>query len=123
VPKTSKESTPITMDFEIAEDRECQLDDLTVNFTTIRQDHDLAPMLASLPGGMCQCPHWGYISKGSMTVTYADRQEVYEAGDAFYMTPGHTPAATAGSEFVMFSPSDLFAATNEAIAKAMQGAH
>jgi len=45
--KASKETTPTTMDFEIAEDRSCELEDFTVNFVTIRQDHDLAPMLAS----------------------------------------------------------------------------
>ena len=117
--KASKETTPTTMDFEIAEDRSCQLDDFTVNFVTIRQDHDLAPMLAVLPGGMCQCPHWGVITKGRMTVRYGDREEVFEAGDAFYMTPGHTPAAEAGTEFIQFSPTDLLAATEAAIAKGM----
>ena len=89
--KASKATTPTTMDFEIAEDRSCELDDFTVNFVTIRQDHDLAPMLASLPGGMCQCPHWGVMTKGRMTVRYADREEVFEAGDAFYMPPGPHP--------------------------------
>jgi hypothetical protein len=108
------------MDFEVAEDRSCELADLTVNFVTIRQDHDLAPMLASLPGGMCQCPHWGFMTKGRMTASYADRDEVFEAGDAFYMTPGHTAAAQAGAEFVQFSPTDLLAATEAAIAKGMQ---
>ena len=117
--KASKETTPTTMDFEIAEDRSCQLDDFTVNFVTIRQDHDLAPMLAVLPGGMCQCPHWGVITKGRMTVRYGDREEVFEAGDAFYMTPGHTPAAEAGTEFIQFSPTDLLAETEAAIAKGM----
>ena len=117
--KASKETTPTTMDLEIAEDRSCQLDDFTVNFVTIRQDHDLAPMLAVLPGGMCQCPHWGVITKGRMTVRYGDREEVFEAGDAFYMTPGHTPAAEAGTEFIQFSPTDLLAATEAAIAKGM----
>ena len=122
MPKTSRETTPIRMDFEIAEDRACDLADYTVNFVTIRQSHDLAPMLASLPGGVCQCPHWGVMIKGRMTVTYADRKEVFEAGDAFYMTPGHTPAAEAGSEFIQFSPKDLLATTEAAIAKAMQHA-
>ena len=120
--KASKATTPTTMDFEIAEDRSCELEDLTVNFVTIRKDHDLAPMLAVLPGGMCQCPHWGVVSKGRLTVSYADRVEVIEAGDAFYMTPGHTAAAEAGSEFVQFSPTDLLAATTAAIAKGMQDA-
>ncbi|MFA5884925.1 MAG: cupin domain-containing protein [Acidimicrobiia bacterium] len=108
------------MDFEIAEDRSCDLDDYTVNFVTIRQTHDLAPMLAGLPGGLCHCPHWGVMTKGQMTVTYPDRQEVLEAEDAFYMPPGHTPAADAGAEFIMFSPAELLAATEAAIAKGMQ---
>ena len=122
MPKAAKETTPTTMDFEIAEDRSCELDGFTVNFVTIRQSHDLAPMLAGLPGGKCQCPHWGVITKGRMTVSYADREEVYEAGDAFYMSPGHTPAAEAGTEFVQFSPTDLLNETEAAIAKAMQNA-
>jgi len=120
--RAAKETTPTTMDFEIAEDRSCQLDDYTVNFVTIRLAHDLAPMLASLPGGMCRCPHWGIVTKGRMTVTYADRQEVFEAGDAYYMPPGHTPACDADTEFVMFSPTDLLAETEAAIAKGMQAA-
>src|SRR3954462_12376495 len=100
--KTSKATTPTKLDIDIVEDRACELDDFTVNFVTIRKDHDLAPMLAGLPGGMCQCPHWGVITKGRMTVRYADREEVFEAGDAFYMPPGHAPAAVAGTEFVQF---------------------
>lgn len=120
--KTSKATTPVTMDLEIGEDRSCELEGYTVNFVTIRQSHDLAPMLASLPGGMCHCPHWGLVTKGRMTVTYPDHTEVIEAGDAYYMPPGHTPAAEAGSEFVMFSPADLLAETEAAIAKGMQNA-
>lgn len=118
--KASKETAATKMDFEIAEDRSCELEDFTVDFVTIRQDHDLAPMLAALPGGMCQCPHWGVMAKGRMTVRYVDREEVVEAGDAFYMPPGHTAAAEAGAEFIQFSPTDLLAETEAAIAKGMQ---
>ena len=70
VGKASKATSPTRVDMEIAEDRGCQLEDFTVNFVTIRQDHDLAPMLAALPGGMCQCPHWGVMTKGRMTARY-----------------------------------------------------
>jgi hypothetical protein len=120
--KASKQTTPTKMDFEVAEERSCELEDYTVSFVTIRQDHDLAPMLASLPGGMCHCPHWGVMTKGRMTATYADGEEVFEAGDAFYMSPGHTAAAEAGAEFVQFSPTDLLVETEAAIAKGMQQA-
>ena len=118
--KASRATAPTRVDMDIAEDRGCELEDFTVNFVTIRQDHDLAPMLAALPGGMCQCPHWGVMTKGRVTARYPDRDEVFEAGDAFYMPPGHTAAAAAGSEFVQFSPTDLLAATEAAIAAAMQ---
>ena len=63
------------------------------DFVTIRQSHSLAPLLLGLPGNSCQCPHWGYLLAGKITVSYADREETYEAGDAFYITPGHVPAA------------------------------
>ena len=38
--------------------------------------------------------------------TFADgREEIYEAGDAYYAPPGHLPYLYAGSEVVEFSPS------------------
>jgi len=117
--RAAKDTTPVTMDIEVVEDRSCELEDFTVNFVTMHQGHDLAPMLAGLPDGRCQCPHWGILTKGRMTVRYADHEEVIEAGDAFYMPPGHTPAADAGTELIQFSPTDLLAATEAAIAKAM----
>ena len=43
-----------------AEDRTDHFDGYTVNFTSIREDSDLAPLLKGLPGDSCQCPHWGY---------------------------------------------------------------
>jgi quercetin dioxygenase-like cupin family protein len=48
---------------------------------------------------------------GKITVSYADREETYEAGDAFYMPPGHVPAAEAGTEFIQFSPTEQLAET------------
>lgn len=120
MPKASKESITEIKDFGVAEDRPGYLDGYTVNFVSIRQDHDLAPMLRGLPGGRCSCPHWGYVVKGRMVVRYADREEAYEAGDAFYMPPGHTPAAEAGSEFIQFSPSDQLQEVEAAIMRHIQ---
>jgi hypothetical protein len=92
---------------------------------SILAGHDLGLMLAGLPGGRCSCPHWGYVVQRELTVRYGDREEVIGAGEAFYMPPGHVPAATAGSEFVQFSPTDQLQAVEAEIAKAiaqMQGA-
>jgi len=120
MPKVSKESVTEVRDYGVAEDRTGDLDGYTVNFVSIRQDHDLAPMLSGLPGGRCSCPHWGYVIKGRMIVRYADHEEVCEAGDAFYMPPGHAPAAEAGTEFIQISPSDQLQEVEAAVVKAMQ---
>ena len=56
-------------------------------------------------------PALGYLLAGTLTVSYADREETYQAGDAFYMTPGHVPAAEAGTEFIQFSPAEQLAQT------------
>jgi hypothetical protein len=120
MPKVSKETTANVADFGVAEDRSSDVDGYTINFVSIRQSHDLAPMLKSLPGGNCSCPHWGYLFKGRMIVRYGDHEEVIEAGDAFYMSPGHAPEAEAGTEFVQFSPAEELATTEAAIVKGMQ---
>ena len=120
MPKVSKESVTEVRDYGVAEDRTGDMDGYTVNFVSIRQDHDLAPMLSGLPGGRCSCPHWGYVIKGRMIVRYADHEEVCETGDAFYMPPGHAPAAEAGTEFIQISPSDQLQEVEAAVVKAMQ---
>ena len=120
MPSTSASTATKVADYGVAEDRSAELDGYAVNFVTIKQTHDLAPMLAALPGGNCSCPHWGYVFKGSLTVRYADHEETFQAGDAFYMPPGHAPAAEAGTELLQVSPADKLAEVDAAIAAAMQ---
>ena len=82
-------------------------------------------MLRGLPGDRCTCPHWGYVIGGRVTFTFADHAETFEAGDGFYVGPGHTPATEAGTEFVIVSPEDLMAPVNEVLERnlaAMQSA-
>jgi uncharacterized RmlC-like cupin family protein len=63
--------------------------------------------MKGLPDARCQCPHWGYVIKGGATSRYADREEVFEAGDAFYTPPGHIPVKhEPGTEVVIFSPTE-----------------
>ena len=124
MPKISKETAPDVEEFDLALDISGPVDDYTVDFVTIRQEHSLAALLKGLPGDSCPCRHWGYLFTGKITVTYADRIEVYQAGDAFLMTPGHVPAAEAGTEFIQFSLTDeldLVRAHMTATAGVMQG--
>ena len=48
---------------------------------------------------------------GSLTFRYADHDEVYEAGDAYYAPPGHVPVITAGTDVVEFSPTGEYEKT------------
>src|SRR5712692_4412220 len=121
MPKASKASGSQEQRVEgIADDRSEELGGYTVSFTTFLGDMDGAPMLRGAPNDQCQCPHWGYVFKGKMTFRFADHEETYEAGDAFYAPPGHTPLTYEGAELVMFQPTDELAKTMEVMMKNFQ---
>jgi hypothetical protein len=119
MPKTSR-TTATVADHGPVVDRSAELDDYSVNFVSFRAEIDGAPLLRGLPGDQCACPHWGYVFTGSATFTFADRVETYEAGDAFYVPAGHTPAHSADSELLLFSPSAELAVTNATMMRNMQ---
>jgi hypothetical protein len=62
------------------------------------------------------------VIRGKITYTYADREEVFEAGDAYYAPPGHTPTLHAGTELVEFSPTDELDKTLEVVTRNMEAA-
>ncbi|MDQ4118626.1 MAG: cupin domain-containing protein [Actinomycetota bacterium] len=96
--------------------RETELGDLTVSVVTFREQLDMGPVPAGLPGGSCACPHWGVLRAGRAEVRYDDgRAETVEPGDLYVMTPGHVPVFAAGTELVMFSPTAELTATDRAI--------
>ena len=43
--------------------------------------------------------------KGKVAFRLADREETYEAGDAYYAQPGHVPVVRAGTQTTEFSPT------------------
>jgi hypothetical protein len=101
-------------------DREAELDGYVVNIVEFRQDIDATALLKGCQDDRCQCPHWGYVTKGKITMRYADRDEVYEAGDAFYAPPGHVPIKhEPGSEIVQFSPAGKLRETQAVMFKNM----
>jgi mannose-6-phosphate isomerase-like protein (cupin superfamily) len=67
----------------------------TVGFERFTEDLDLTPYHAGLPDDACPVEHWGYVLAGRLTFRYADREEVYAAGDAFFAPAGHTPVIEA----------------------------
>jgi hypothetical protein len=126
MPKVSKQSAAHVDQFGPVEDRHEDVHGYTIDFLSFGADIDATPMMKGLPDDSCSCPHWGYVLKGRLTFRFADHDEVVEAGDAFYLPPGHIPMAEAGSEYVQFSPSEqlrtVAAAMKANMQKAAQGA-
>ena len=108
MPKVSKQNAKHD-DYGPVESWHEEVEGHSIEFVTFKQDIDSAPMLKGLPNDQCHCPHWGYVLKGRVTFTVEGREEVFQSGDAFYVQPGHTSGADAGSEFVIFSPAEVMA--------------
>jgi hypothetical protein len=85
----------------------------TVAFESYTDDADLAPLLKGLPNDQCQCTHMGYVIKGRVAFRSDGGEEVFEAGDAYVVRPGHTPVIYAGTEVVEFSDTDELLRTIE----------
>jgi len=83
----------------------------SVCFESHTADADLAALFRGLPDDRAQLPRWGYVIEGKVGFRFADHEETYEAGDAYYVPPGHTPVHYAGAEIVEFSPTEILAQT------------
>jgi hypothetical protein len=112
----SRRDLPTTVEAEEAIVRETDWAGIHVAFETYNEDSDIPPLFKGSPDDRCQCPHWGYVFEGRMYVRYTDREEVFEAGDAYYLSPGHTPFMEAGTEILVFSPKDEYRKTQEVAA-------
>ena len=119
MPKVSRESAELH-DYGVVEERKAEIEDNTIQFLTFREDADGTPLMKGLPGDNCHCPHWGYVFKGRITFRFDDRDEVFEAGDAFHVAPGHVPIVEAGTEYLSFSPTKELNEVSEHMVKAMQ---
>jgi hypothetical protein len=106
MPGTSRSTAPETVALEGLDVRLARLDGgYTVCFESHTADADLAGLFRGLPGDRCQVPRWGVVLAGRVTYRFDEREETYEAGDAYYVPPGHWPVHHAGAEIVEFSPT------------------
>lgn len=97
---------------------------MNVALQTFPASTDTKPIFRGLPDDRCQSPHWGYVLRGRIRVRYRDHEEVIEAGDAFYLEPGHTALYEEETEMVEFSPEGIYKQTLAVArrnAAAMQG--
>lgn len=112
MPKTSRQSASEAIALEGLDVRLEHLDGgYSVCFESHTADADLAPLFRGLPGDLAQLPRWGYVIEGKVGFRFSDHEETYEAGDAYYVPPGHTPVHYAGAEIVEFSPTEILGET------------
>ena len=102
------EQVPVAIKDDNMEVRIVEVGEMTAGFFRLAKGTDLGPALAGLPDDRCQCPHWGYMTEGSLTMRTAEGDKTYSVGEAFYWAPGHVPVATEDCAYWDFSPTSEF---------------
>ena len=123
MPSVSRETASEHVAFEGVEVRLEHLEGgYSVCFESHAADADLAGLFRGLPEDRAQLPRWGYVLKGKVGFRFPERDEIYEAGDAYYVPPGHTPVHYAGAEIVEFSPTEILGQTIPTLLRNLQEA-
>ncbi|HKR26592.1 MAG TPA: hypothetical protein VJS11_04020 [Acidobacteriaceae bacterium] len=80
-------------------------DTISAEYFTLAAGVDTTPLFVGLEGNQCQCPHWGFLLRGQITMTdAAGRTETVVGNDLFYWPPGHNVRVDTDAEIIMFSP-------------------
>jgi hypothetical protein len=110
------ERLPLFVSGDGVEIRAAEAGEFTMAIVRLAQGHDARPLFKGLPGDLCQCPHWGYVVRGTLRVWTADGSSLVRAGQAFYWPPGHAPEALEDTEFLEISPTRELAALHAHLA-------
>ncbi len=80
-------------------------DKISGEYFSLASGVDTRPLFEGLDGGVCHCPHWGFVLRGRITTTSAKgEKETVTADDLFYWPPGHNVSVEEDADIVMFSP-------------------
>lgn len=83
---------------------------------------DIAPLLKGLRNDGCHAPHWGYMIRGELVVTYTGgKTETCRTDDLFYWPPGHSVRVVEDSDLVLFSPQHEHTEVMDHMLEAMKG--
>ena len=93
MPKVSKESAAHVDDHGVVEDRHEDVDGYTVNFVVVPRRTSTGRRCSRACPTTAASARTGATSlKGRLTYRFADHEEVFEAGDAFYLPARPHPA-------------------------------
>lgn len=116
----SKYDIPVALEAGTAYSRDTQWGEMNIAFEGFPAGMDTRPLFKGLPDDCCQCPHWGVLFKGRLKVLYALSEETIEAGQAYYLPPGHNVVVEEDSELVEFSPRHDYELTLQAVARNLE---
>jgi hypothetical protein len=105
VPSASREELPLQEIVPGYSSRFTDWGGITVAFEHAEAGQDGSAMVKGLPDDRCQAPHWGFLFSGKVVVDYGDRSETVEAGQAYYIAPGHRITFEADSDALEFTPT------------------
>ena len=119
--KISKEAIPVRMESPGTVMRSLPgYGGMTVAFNEMPAGTDIGPLLEGLEHNSCQCPHWGYVVEGAVLIKYDDgTEEKLNAGDVFYLPPGHTAIVEKDLKMIDFSPEEELKIVMDHIEKKM----
>ena len=98
------EGTPTVLEGPGIEIRRVDQGDLAVCLLRLDKGVDTRPVFVGMPDDQCQCPHWGYIIKGTMLVRGREGERTFAAGESYYWAPGHNLEALTDAEYLEISP-------------------
>ncbi|HBY93372.1 MAG TPA: hypothetical protein DEP84_05295 [Chloroflexi bacterium] len=117
----AQEDVPIVFQHGDGETRLVDWGEMTVAFQRLPAGLESASLFAELPGGQCPSAHWGYVFKGRMRFRGRDGEEIIEAGQAYYIPPGHTAEFLEDTEVLEFSPRAEFRMTMQIATRKLGG--
>lgn len=104
-----------------------QWGDLEVGFTTVHEPLDCTEIYkqGGLPGGVCPCPHYGYVFEGRMRAVYPGTdwpEEIVEAGEVYFIPAGHVLIYDEPSRVLEFNPAHALQTCMDAMQRAAEKA-
>lgn len=100
-----------------------QWGDLDVGLTVVDTPLDNTDLyrIGGMPGGVCPCPHYGYIFEGGIRATYPDTgapDELASAGEAYFFPAGHILIYTEPTKALEFNPASALKQCMDTIQRA-----
>lgn len=96
---------------------------MQIGYATVERPVDCTPLYGDLLGGVCNCPHWGYLFEGALTARYPNGEyedETARAGEVYYFPAGHVLIYEAPTKALEFNPPEELETLMTAVYKKMR---